>query len=154
MRKLVNEVLNNLHPYIPYSEDAENLVLGTGAHESAGFEYTTQIGGGPALGKWQMEPFTFEDIKENVLRYHPDLAIKILHLSGVKSLVAKDLITNDVLAICMCRVQYYRQKEAIPHTLQGYAEYWKKYYNTEKGKGTVQQFIDDYKFYVMGKSQM
>ncbi len=54
MRKLVNKVLKNLHPYIPYSEDAENLVLGTGAHESAGFEYTVQVGGGPALGKCQM----------------------------------------------------------------------------------------------------
>ncbi len=86
------------------------------------------------------------------MRYHPDLAIKIMALSGVKSLAAEDMITNDALSICMCRVQYFRQKEAIPNTLRGYAEYWKKYYNTEKGKGTVQQFIDDYKFYILNKA--
>jgi hypothetical protein len=30
------------------------------------------------------------------------------------------------------------------------AEYWKKYYNTPKGKGTVQQFIQSYNKYVEG----
>ena len=44
----------------------------------------------------------------------------------------------------MCRVHYLRVKEALPTTPEGYAEYWKKYYNTSSGKGTAKEFLDKY----------
>ena len=40
-----------------WSPAAEDLVLGTAAQES-GLAYLRQIGGGPALGLWQIEPAT------------------------------------------------------------------------------------------------
>ena len=148
MRTLVNSVLCSLKPEIKYSLHAENLVLGTGAQESAYGKYTKQIGGGPALGKFQMESETHNDIWKNFLKYKPRLARLILEISGLSEPDFKALETNDIYACAMCRVHYFRVKEPIPTTLNGYAYYWKQYYNTPKGKGTIPEFINNYLKYV------
>jgi hypothetical protein len=148
MRQLVSDTLKKLDPEIPYSLDAENLVLGTGAHESCGWKYRKQLGNGPALGLFQMEPFTFNDICKHYLKYHPQITEKIKQICHVTVLNSIDLITNDKLAICMCRVAYYRQKEAIPKNIEGYAKLWKLRYNTPLGKGTEEEFIKNYNSYV------
>ena len=51
---------------------------------------------------------------------------------------------NLYYAVAMCRIHYYRVSEALPNDLEGMARYWKKYYNTELGKGTVEEFIHNY----------
>lgn len=146
MRTLVEKTLAEFGYYSP---DSANLVLGTIAQESAYGKYRKQIGGGPALGICQMEPVTFNDICTNCLKYHSDIEAKIKQVAGVDSLVASDLQTNDRLSICMCRVHYLRVKEKMPATVEGYAAYWKRYYNTVKGKGTEAEFIRNYYLYVM-----
>jgi len=148
MRELVNEVLHKLEPEIKYSIQAENLILGTGAHESMGWTKRKQMGGGPALGLFQMEPNTFNDIVNNYLRYHPNIVEKIKQIAKTNVLSSVDLINNDKLAICMCRVHYLRVPEPIPNDLSGWAKYWKKWYNTAKGRGTEQEFIKNYKRYI------
>lgn len=148
MRQLVNSVLHVLQPEIKYSLDAENLILGTIAQESAYGKYRKQING-VALGIIQMEPKTFNDIVNNFLKYHKDIAEKIKQIAHINVFSSADLVSNDKLAICFCRLQYYRQKEAIPSTLNEQAAYYKKYYNTPLGKATIEQYIENYKRYVL-----
>jgi len=147
MFKLVQETLQELSPEIKYTLDSAYLVWGTGAHESMGWQYRRQMGHGPALSYWQIEPFTFYDIVENFLEYRPALAAKIKKVAGVEHFIAEDMVNNDKLAICMCRVKYFRVPEALPTTLSGMAKYYKKYYNTPLGKGTEEEFINDYEEY-------
>ena len=52
--EVVRPVLQDLKMYSPV---AENLIMGTAAQES-GFTYIKQLGGGPALGMFQVEPAT------------------------------------------------------------------------------------------------
>jgi len=47
----------------------------------------------------------------------------------------------------MARIHYLRIADKIPSTLEGQAAYWKKYYNSEKGAGTVEEYIANYKKY-------
>ena len=47
-----------------WSSSAEELVLGTAIVES-GLTYLKQHGDGPALGLWQIEPATHEDLYTN-----------------------------------------------------------------------------------------
>lgn len=143
--ELRNLIIISLKGIGLFSGNAVELLMGTCAQESALGRYREQIGGGPALGIFQMEPTTFIDIHINVLRFNPLLLKKIMKISEVKSLKPTDLLTNDILAICMTRVHYYRFKEAIPDNLTGWAYYWKKYYNTRVGKGTEEEFIKNYK---------
>jgi hypothetical protein len=75
------------------------------------------------------------------------LTAKIKKVAGIENFIAEDLVRNDKLAICMCRVKYFQVKEGLPSDLEGWARYWKKYYNTPLGKGTEEDFIRDYKEY-------
>ena len=146
MRKLVEDTLME---FGFFTKDSANLVLGTIAQESGYGKYRRQLGNGPALGIAQMEPDTFNDINKNFLSYRPYIIDSIKKTCEVTELKAEDLETNDKLAICMCRVQYLRFKNPIPTDLPGYAALWKFRYNTIKGAGTVKEFIENYKKYVI-----
>ena len=138
-RNIVNTALTRIGYY---TLDAEILILTTGLAES-GLIHRKQIGGGPALGLFQMEVATHNDIWENFLKYRIALIYKL------ESLLHRDdkiyeLQYNDLYAAAMCRIHYLRVKDPIPSHDDKYAlgEYWKKYYNTEKGAGSVEKFID------------
>lgn len=140
-------ISDTLHGIGLCSEDAVNLLMGTCAQESAMGKYRRQLGGGPALGIFQMEPATFRDIVKNYLNYKQELRDKVLAVSGVDGFNPDDLVFNDRLAICMARVHYLRVSEKIPSDLDGWARYWKKFYNTPLGKGTEYEFVCNYKRY-------
>lgn len=119
-------------------EAAVNLVTGTGLVES-GFVYDQQING-PALGWFQMEPKTHDDIWLNFLRYRLDLANRILAASGLTGLPgAENLTRNRVYSACMCRVQYLRTPVPLPSATDAAAlsAYHKQYYNTALGKANA-----------------
>ena len=44
----------------------------TACHESGGFRYDRQVGGGPALSYYQIEPDTLFDLYKNYLGYRPE----------------------------------------------------------------------------------
>lgn len=120
-----------------YSDTALNLLTGTGLVES-GFRVTVQSGGGPALGWFQMEPATYDDIWQNYLRYRPALAGLIGSIAGGGQPAASDVRTNPRLAAAMCRVKYLRSSLPLPkNTALNLCQYWKQVYNTELGKGQV-----------------
>lgn len=145
LKSLIASVLKELNLH---SDNAVNLLIGTAAQESHLGRYRKQLGGGPALGIFQMEPATFDDIVKNYLRYKPELAARIERVARISRFKAEDLENNDLLATCMARVHYLRVREAIPSDLEGWARYWKRYYNTPLGKGTEEEFIANYKRFV------
>ena len=149
LRNLIEEVLGELATLPSYPtinrKEAVELLLGTAAQESHLGKYRKQIGGGPALGIYQMEPATFDDIVKNYLSSKPVLKEKIIEVSGVTELNSKDLVNNDRLSTCMARVHYLRVKEGIPSSLDGQARYYKKYYNTYLGAATEQEYKSNYK---------
>ena len=48
---------------------------------------------------------------------------------------------NPLLCVLFTRLKYKKVPEEIPMSLEGRAKYWKKYYNTVAGKGTVEHYI-------------
>lgn len=126
---------------------AENLLLGTCAQESQFGTYLAQISG-PALGIYQMEPATFDDIYDNFLAYRIDL------LTKVKSISLRNpgaIIYNLSYATALARIKYLRAPGELPdaNDIPGLANYYKINYNTTDGAATVQQFIDNYHRYVL-----
>jgi len=146
LKDLIERVLKDIDLYSP---DAVNLILGTAAQESGMGKYIRQLGTGPALGIFQMEPNTFKDIYQNFIHYKELLQTKIEDTCNVWSWVPETLEYNLAFAICLTRVHYLRVNETLPNTIEGYAYYWKKYYNTYLGAGTEQEFIRNYKKYVL-----
>ena len=129
-----------------YSPAAENLLIGTALVESR-LTYIRQLGGGPALGLFQMEPATHDDIWENYLRFRDELADSV---RGDSAPYAERLIYDLRYACAMARAHYMRVPKALPdaYNIEGLGAYWKDHYNTNLGKGTVQKFVDAYTEYV------
>ncbi len=124
-----------------YSDTALNLVTGTGLVESR-YRVTVQIGGGPALGWFQMEPATHDDIWRNYLKYRSELASNVRSLlpSNQAQIPSATLLqTHPAYAAAMCRIKYLRSPAPLPiyQTAFNLCQYWKNIYNTSKGKGQV-----------------
>jgi hypothetical protein len=137
---VIRPVLTRLDLHSPV---AENLVLGTALHESNA-RYIRQIDG-PAMGIYQMEPATHYDIHKNFLAYNTPLKIRVNNLAGYFSGELPDpgeLIGNLYYATAMCRAHYRRLKAPLPTNEPfSLAQYWKEFYNTRYGKGTVDQAL-------------
>ena len=135
-----------------WSPVAEELCLGTAAHESGGFLHRDQVGGGPALGLWQIEPATHDDLYINFLDYRLELRAKLISLKDAPDADPYDeLHDNDLYAAGVCRLIYKRHPAPMPNDLADIAAlgaYYKLAFNTVLGKATVQQFLDDYRRYV------
>ena len=133
------------------SDPAVQLLMLTAAQESKLGHYIAQIKG-PALGIFQMEPLTHDDIWENYLKYKPDLASKLQHIAGTYPInpPAALLVHNLKYAAAMARIHYRRVKEALPryNDITGMAHYWKRHYNTELGRGKPEEAVKNYFKYV------
>lgn len=129
-----------------YDRDAEELILATIIHESLAGAYLKQIKG-PALGYCQMEPATHNDIWKNFLSRADKRKYRETFSGKVE---ASRLATDTFYAVQMCRLHYLRVAEKLPKRddIESIARYWKKYFNTHKGKGRVEDFIRHYKEYV------
>ena len=139
LREAIKSILIKCN--MPITDEVVNLLVGTACVESNCGEYIKQING-PACGIFQIEPNTAKDIQKNYIKYKPDL--KYLHDKFyLKSLTLEEnLMYNLSYSILMCRLFYRRIKEPIPKTVSEQAAYWKKYYNTHLGKGTIEDFIN------------
>lgn len=128
-------------------EAAEQLILGTALQES-GLRYLKQLGDGPALGVFQMEPRTHDDIWLNFLAFKPELAERVKSL--VAAPISEALAGNLWYACAMCRIHYRRVPRPLPAAgdIEAQAAYWKVYYNSSRGKGRVSEYIDNWTRYM------
>lgn len=131
-----------------HSDAAENLVLGTMAQESR-LTYLKQLGAGPGLGLAQMEPATFFWLWNDYLPRRAALHDRVRELIGTwrhNVDLPSEMVTNLAFAVAMCRIRYLAAPAPLPAAddVDGLARYWKKYYNTDQGAGTVEQFAANY----------
>ena len=116
------------------------MIFETACVESNCGEYIKQING-PACGIFQIEPNTAQDIIDNYIKYRSRYK-DIFDMLYIKAFtLSQNLKYNLAFSVFMCRMFYMRIKESIPNTVEKRAEYWKKYYNTEQGKGTTTEYI-------------
>lgn len=147
-KQLENLITKTLKGIGKHSPEAVRLLLGTAAQESHLGFYIKQLGSGPALGIFQMEPVTFDCICNNYLKYKQDLRRKILVECDVITLKPETLEYNLKLAICFARIQYLRKPGSLPFEIKEMAKYYKLHYNTPGGKATEEEFIENYHKYV------
>jgi len=150
LEKLIINTLRELSLKMA-TQSAVNLLLGTAEQESHMGKYIHQIQG-PALGIFQMEPKTHNDIWENCIAHFSSKFIgRIRTITNSTCLNPETMMYNLKYAIIMCRLHYWRVPEALPEhdDINALGSYWKKYYNTWMGKGTQQQFYSNYEKYVL-----
>ncbi|GAG58755.1 unnamed protein product [marine sediment metagenome] len=154
LRDLIDETLHLIVPSM-HTVAARELLMMTAAQESHCGRYLVQQGCGVALGIFQMEPATYHDLFDNYLRYHQVLKCNLeghfkVHVDNFRI----NLQGNLPYQIVIARLQYRRFPEALPGynsegKLDTYAMacYYKKYWNTHKGKATVAEALYKYDKY-------
>ncbi|MDP2548897.1 hypothetical protein [Oceanobacter sp. 4_MG-2023] len=123
---------------LPDTEAAVRLLIMIAAHESGAFMYVRQKGG-PALGMFQMEPPTYQYCCDYLKRSGRFKALP-------RQYSAARLVTDSVLAAGFARVYLYSHPEPLPDAddLQGLANYAKKYWNSELGAATPDDYLNAY----------
>lgn len=126
-----------------WSPAAENLLMGTALQES-GLERLRQRRG-PALGFYQMEPATHDDIWQNYLARRTDLARRMAPFG--RRLTPEHLVTRLDYATALARIHYWRVPEPLPSAddAEALAAYWKVHWNTPAGVGTISRFVRNYR---------
>jgi hypothetical protein len=126
------------------------LLVGIASAES-NFQQRYEYNGGPGRGLWQMNVDTAVSIFEDYLIYSaqryqqlrkfaPSLITRQFQVPNGKDL--EHYITYvDPFACAMARTYFLKWSEPIPEDLDGQADYWKRLYNTWRGKGTVQRYM-------------
>lgn len=140
-----------LQPLDLWSDEAEELLLMTAAHESHLGEHLLQIPYGPARGLYQMEPATERDIWHTYLYYRPKIASLIGGIAGTVGSDINQLQYNPIYNTIMARLKYRRAPGQLPapHDLSAMAEYAKAHFNTPAGKATPEEYMLDYRRLVL-----
>jgi len=125
---------------------AVNQLLGTVFQESmiGNVTHLKQIGG-PALGIYQIEPATEEDIWENYLKFRTDKASFIRGLMQQHyTEYGTDLVVNLRYATAMARLKYWRRSfkwPKDPNDIPALAIIWDTHYNANPDHGWPSQFM-------------
>jgi len=130
---IITPALSNLQLY---SKDAEELLVFTCAVESDGGTFLHQISG-PAVGIYQCEPNTHNDIWRNYIIHRNNYVSQLGLNFGVSTIPDVSRLMSDLLyASAICRLHYRRVKEALPPAddAEKLYDYYKQYYNTSAGK--------------------
>jgi hypothetical protein len=133
-----------------FSDVASELLVFTCAVESDGGTYLKQLKG-PALGIYQMEPATYNDIWQNYLRSRHDYLMMLGGNFDAYRMPSENRMVYDLCyATAMARLHYRRCVRALPEKgdIEGIWQYYKDYWNTEKGKAKKEPSLKKYQAFL------
>lgn len=145
LRDIVIAVCNVLGHGAP-ANCAVDLMLETAAQETHCGQIADPTPNGAGRGLFQIDPIAFNDICQ---RARPNDVNLISQNFGINiRTVRHDALDHSpLLSAIFCRLFYKLLPAPIPATLVERAAYWKKYYNTELGAGTVGQYVNNASLY-------
>lgn len=135
-------IASTLKKYNLYSDEACKLIYGTIAQESHLGKYRRQM-----VSNWDYNKHALgiTQIEKNTFQWLQKIFVGLIPIVSKVQFI--DLAYNDELAILFCRLRYRVDPRPIPKDLNGQAQYWKDIYNTKHGKGTVEEYINNYNIY-------
>lgn len=139
-----------LHDLVMASVDAEELLIFTCANESLGGRYLKQIKG-PAIGIYQMEPQTYNDIWQNYIMKKPALSLALgMNFQAHRMPDEQRLIYDLRFATAMARIHYARVSEPLPkaNDIDHIWEYYKTFYNSSMGSAQKDAAISHYRCFL------
>jgi hypothetical protein len=135
-----------LRELVLYSDAAVELMMFTCAVESNGGTYIKQTNG-PALGIYQMEPDTYNDLWQNFIKYKHNISLLLISNFEIYSMPSEDRLIYDLrFATAMTRLHYFRVPHALPavEDVDGIWQYYKDHYNSSLGKAEKNSSIKKY----------
>ncbi len=124
---------------LPDTESAIRLLCMIAAHESGDFYYIHQLKG-PAIGLFQMEPRTYEDICIYIRQRQDDFPLLVYDMPQPVEYMA----FNHIYATGISRVYLIRKPDLFPDPddIEGLARYAKQHWNTPSGAALWTDYQD------------
>ena len=104
-----------------------------------------------SFGATQIDPIRYQDIIDRATGPEGDKRVNLANTFLSEQLDRPDFdiraldLTkeghNPYISATLTRMGLLNVPENVPDTLQGQADYWKKHWNTESGKGTPEKFM-------------
>jgi hypothetical protein len=131
------------------SEAARRLMMGTALVESD-LTHLRQHSRGPALGVYQMEKETYEDIMHRYFVGPGQNEESRLRRTVMGNYSLMRMVYDLQYATALARIRYWMETEPLPDAdnIHGLASYWKKHYNTVQGDGKVYVFENKLRKYL------
>ncbi|AHK11758.1 hypothetical protein S144_44 [Shewanella sp. phage 1/44] len=94
------------------------------------------------VGPTQFDKIALDDLQERCRGRHR--AMLRQHFGyELGAVVLADLAYDPLLAFCLTRMKLLLIPESIPTKRDARARYWKRYWNTSAGKGTINDYMTD-----------
>ena len=141
-RQQAIEIIDKVVEVIGGNHAVKCLLLETAMQETHCGEYRdpTPYAAGMGVGQCDQVPF-YDVVARTPSKYKELISAEFgINLDDARW---RELELSPVLAFIIMRLHYRLIPEAVPDTVEGRAAYWKKYYNTELGKGTVEEYIEN-----------
>lgn len=119
--------------------NAETMLLETAAQETHVGRFIDPTPFGAGRGLFQCDRIAFVDIQQRARIADMD-AIKAAWGFDIRRVEHLALDSSPLLAAIFARLFYKLIPDVFPADLHGRAGYWKRFYNTVDGDGTVEQY--------------
>ena len=138
--ELAKEMCFKIVDVLGGSDNHINMLLETARAETKLGEIadTTKYAG---IGITQFDKIPFEDTKARTLIRTKKLVKDRLGID-IDLVMWEHLRYNPYLCFIFTRLFYLLRPNKIPATIEERAKYWKKWYNTKLGKGTVEHYLE------------
>ncbi|UTM60422.1 hypothetical protein L4174_023855 (plasmid) [Photobacterium sp. CCB-ST2H9] len=123
------------------TNDTVSMLVETCAAETLLGEYRDPTQYGAGTGLMQVDEGTFIWLQEKYGNHKFAHAVQDRFGVSILKVEYRELEHSPLLSMIWARLRYATRKEPIPSTLQLRAEYWKMFYNTEAGKGSVGEYM-------------
>ena len=139
-RHVTGEIAEAVVDILGGGENALALIMETAQQETRLGAYKDPSAYGAGIGICQCDPIAFTDTRD---RISPAVKAKIKQSFNidVDQIIHRQLAYSPLLSFLWCRMHYLLRPGAIPSTIAGRADYWKKWYNSELGAGTPEEYI-------------
>jgi len=94
------------------------------------------------MGVFQFDKIGFNDVKARTSKANANKVHKCFGID-INKVVYSDLRYSPLLGAIFCRLKYILVPKPIPADIQSRADYWKVYYNSVLGSGTVEHYISN-----------
>lgn len=122
------------------SGHAVALMVETAAQETRLGAYRDRTDYAAGTGLCQIDEIAFNDIvartaprRRVLLKEHFDVDLSRIQY--------RELEHAPLLGMLFCRLHYILVPAPVPDTVEGRAAYWKRFYNTEAGRGTPGEYL-------------
>jgi len=138
-RQQIYDTVNKVVDCLGGGNNARALLLETSAAET-GMGDAHDSSWWVGIGLMQFDEIGFIDVQQRTSRAKKDLVLKCFGVD-IDRVVHTDLRWSPLLSVIFARLKFQLVPSAIPSTIEGRADYWKKWYNSSLGKGTPEHYI-------------